>query len=573
MYKKLTAAITAAFTFFSLTAVCLASADIPVTGDDIKEMAWSHTLDKEKNLDEILALEYQDDSDLNSQSIKLSELIDPSKSIYEGINKTDDREQSLWLCADKNGSGVYYSLILDKDKNGKMKITDINDFSDFVPYWFDNDEWFAKAADAVNANLSGTVNDVYMDMLHLKFLTDSGAYILFRNENTSSAAPADGFINIDDHTLLAEENAYNSYLEENDALTDKWFEEANLKMREMFPELRYETKESRGVYDKETVTDSLAEYNGKKSIYSDVPDEYAPYVNCLADIGIMNGTADNEFSPDRIVTRAEMAAVMSRAFMLESGAEGLFGDVPDEYWAAPYINALAKTGVFESSDGFFRPNDPVTYDELFKTVVLMMGYGMDYYAMPTDKNYPYGTNNTAISFGFADGLDSFKTTDGVTRLNLAVILCNMLDTQLYTTELTVGLGNPGFIISQHRDITLAEYLNGIPIEHGFLVRGLNEYEDFDKYMADMRKQASPVISELNQKLSQRYFLSGWIRTGYGGDDYEGTSVGVKTAGSGYFAADEDYPENDTEKDLNQDGEGKSDNPGGASHSSGVIKTE
>lgn len=586
MYKKFAAAVTAAvMAFGALPAVGFAEADIPVTGEDIKEMAWSHTLDKEEDCEEILALEYSDESDLNGETIKLGDLIDPSKSIYDGINKEEDWDYAVWLCADKNDSDVYYDIILNRDENGGMKIVDISDFSDFVPYWFNNDEWFDKAADAVNANLDGTVKDVYMEQLHLKFQTDSGSYILFRSEDTTKAKPAEGFINIDDRTLLAEENAYKSYEEENNVLGKQWFKEANEKMRAVLPELRYETEEGSGVYDKEEVTDSLAAYAGAKSIYDDVSDEYAPYINCLADMGIMNGTGDNEFSPDRIVTRAEMAAVMSRAFKLENADSSLFTDVPEDFWAAGDINAFGAIGVFEGSgDGTFRPNDAVTYDELFKTVVLMMGYGMDYYAMPSDRNYPYGTNNTAISFGFADNLESFQTTDGVTRLNLSIVLCNMLDTRLYTTELIIGMLNPGLMTAQHRDITLAEYLSGTPIEYGFLVRGLAEYEEYNEYKSQMRKKVSSIMSELNEKLSERYFMSGWIRTGYeeGGDG--GSSAGIRTAGSGGYgaepAASGSLPSSENEENGSSEKTSASENEnnsgiheGGASHSSGIIKTD
>ena len=70
------------------------------------------------------------------------------------------------------------------------------------------------------------------------------------------------------------------------------------------------------------------------------------------------------FCPGRVVTRAQMMAFLARALGLEDGAVALtsrFADVPGGAWYLPYLERLADLGVVEPyEDGTFRPSEPLT---------------------------------------------------------------------------------------------------------------------------------------------------------------------------------------------------------------------
>ncbi len=82
-------------------------------------------------------------------------------------------------------------------------------------------------------------------------------------------------------------------------------------------------------------------------VFSDVRpgDWFAPYVEELAARGITVGYGNGAYRPDRIVSRAEMAVFLVRAFNIPTGdPTGMFEDVsPDSYYAA-VAESLYRSG-------------------------------------------------------------------------------------------------------------------------------------------------------------------------------------------------------------------------------------
>ena len=93
-------------------------------------------------------------------------------------------------------------------------------------------------------------------------------------------------------------------------------------------------------------------------------------INCIAYYGITQGTGDGStYSPNRDVTRAQMAVFMARAAEvsgvdLGDARDAGFSDI-DEAWgeAQDAINRLASKGMIASGDAF-RPNDAITRAEM-----------------------------------------------------------------------------------------------------------------------------------------------------------------------------------------------------------------
>ncbi|HHX69991.1 MAG TPA: S-layer homology domain-containing protein, partial [Gallicola sp.] len=102
-------------------------------------------------------------------------------------------------------------------------------------------------------------------------------------------------------------------------------------------------------------------------------------VTTLAALGIISGYEDGTFGPDRTITRAEFAAVVTRALGLgDSGAEKTptkFSDVPEEHWASGYVSLASSMGIIVGhGDGTFGPDDEVTYEQAIKMLVCALGY-------------------------------------------------------------------------------------------------------------------------------------------------------------------------------------------------------
>jgi len=114
--------------------------------------------------------------------------------------------------------------------------------------------------------------------------------------------------------------------------------------------------------------------------FSDVPDGewYAEAVNCLAELGIIDGYPDGSFKPDATMTRAEFATLASRFDELGAVDADIFEDVPPTHWAVAYINsAYAKGWINGYPDGTFKPEGLITRGEVVTLVNAMLSRKID----------------------------------------------------------------------------------------------------------------------------------------------------------------------------------------------------
>ena len=104
---------------------------------------------------------------------------------------------------------------------------------------------------------------------------------------------------------------------------------------------------------------------------------YAQAVNYLTSIDIITGYDDGSFRPNRDITRAEFAAMISRFVGLEDNATQPFADVPEEHWASDYITSAYLKGWINGYPGMvFLPEKHITRAEIIKVVNCMLGRGI-----------------------------------------------------------------------------------------------------------------------------------------------------------------------------------------------------
>lgn len=87
-----------------------------------------------------------------------------------------------------------------------------------------------------------------------------------------------------------------------------------------------------------------------QAMFPDVPADYwaQPYIEKLAQEGIVEGYLDGTFRPERVIDRDEYAALIRQAFDTEEvrslESASTLGDVPEDYWAEGAIEEAYEGG-------------------------------------------------------------------------------------------------------------------------------------------------------------------------------------------------------------------------------------
>ncbi len=135
---------------------------------------------------------------------------------------------------------------------------------------------------------------------------------------------------------------------------------------------------------------------------SDVSSDYwaRPFIQALADNNVITGFPDGSFRPNQAVTRAEFAALIQKAFPNQNRVRQLsaggFRDVPAGYWAASAIQYAYETGFVAGYPGnVFSPNQQIP--KVQAIVALTNGLGLTASGTGTSTDLStYYTDATAI---------------------------------------------------------------------------------------------------------------------------------------------------------------------------------
>lgn len=110
---------------------------------------------------------------------------------------------------------------------------------------------------------------------------------------------------------------------------------------------------------------------GQESNFIDVsPTHWAnKFIGAAARSGLMNGYSDGSFRPDEKISRGELAALITRAFKLTGTGNTSFKDVTRNAWYYDSIDALASNNIITGyADSTFKPEKDITRAE-FATIV------------------------------------------------------------------------------------------------------------------------------------------------------------------------------------------------------------
>lgn len=99
-------------------------------------------------------------------------------------------------------------------------------------------------------------------------------------------------------------------------------------------------------------------------------------VEWLAGKLIVRGVGGDTFAPDRPVTRAEFAAMLTRSLGLaESNGTAAFADANGDAWYAGALGAAVEAGLIDGfPDGSFWPDEAVTREQIFAMIARAIDY-------------------------------------------------------------------------------------------------------------------------------------------------------------------------------------------------------
>ena len=157
--------------------------------------------------------------------------------------------------------------------------------------------------------------------------------------------------------------------------------------------------------------------------------DHAQAVSTMVALNIINGNDDGSFAPDRVVTRAEMAKMITiarnggRDPVLGVKATPTYTDIKG-HWAEKYIEYCSSLKIISGrGDGTFQPDATVTGTEAAKMTLTAMGYDATVFNF-TGLDWAINVNTEANNAKLYDKLDSVNPDEGMTRDNAAQLMYN-----------------------------------------------------------------------------------------------------------------------------------------------------
>lgn len=155
----------------------------------------------------------------------------------------------------------------------------------------------------------------------------------------------------------------------------------------------------------------------------------------LGSLGIMQGTGNNRFEPNRPLTRAEFCKLAVTAMGIDDASPyasyTIFPDVHASHWAARYVNAALRHPDFKDNyiirgyaDGTFGPDRQLTYGEVCTMLLRMPGYKES----DIGPFWPADYIAQANALGLTQGVSIKDAKTPVTRADAATMLLNTLGT-------------------------------------------------------------------------------------------------------------------------------------------------
>ncbi len=223
-----------------------------------------------------------------------------------------------------------------------------------------------------------------------------------------------------------------------------------------------------------------------KTQFDDIAgEECEEAVRVLSEIGVIYGMTADEYDPDGLTTRGQMASIILRMLNLDNVSaptSQVFADVPTTHHNFNDITSAYNLGIIEGNgDGTFNPEGNVLYPEAVKMLVCALGYDV---LAQSKGGYPAGYYSVASQIDLTMGID--LKNEPIPRSDTAIMLYNALKIDIYERtsygdEETYGSVKNDNVLTRYLGY---DYVEGIVTDNGISSLTSSSNIDFDQIKID-----------------------------------------------------------------------------------------
>lgn len=178
----------------------------------------------------------------------------------------------------------------------------------------------------------------------------------------------------------------------------------------------------------------------KIEIFSDISGHWAKdSIEALYKLGLVNGVGENRYDPEGFVTKAELTAVLMRAFDVEGDNECEFFDVLKSDWFYNEVTRAASSGIVSGFLGRFEPNAYVTREQAAKIITELYWKKVppltkaaptaDFKDISEVSEWALEYVNACVKYELMNGVSDeyFSPKSNITRAQMTVIVKRLTD--------------------------------------------------------------------------------------------------------------------------------------------------
>lgn len=185
--------------------------------------------------------------------------------------------------------------------------------------------------------------------------------------------------------------------------------------------------------------------------FSDFPNDWStPAMNKALDNGLLGGVGDGLIAPQGVLTRAQMAAIINRAFASSAKASlAGYSDVSTEAWYYDDMAKAVQMGTFSGAgDGLLEPERPITREEAFSVLARAFALKNGKAAVLAEfsdggevSDWAKGTVAAMVGGGYVNGSDGKRLNPraSITRAEFAAVMSNLVAQYIDAEEIARGI--------------------------------------------------------------------------------------------------------------------------------------
>lgn len=154
-------------------------------------------------------------------------------------------------------------------------------------------------------------------------------------------------------------------------------------------------------------------------------------IDLLNGYNIINGYPNDNFQPENFVTRAEMAKMLTIVLGYYEYTQNMHSNFNDTsgHWAENYVELANALGIIKgTSENTYEPDKKISFAESYTMILRLLGYTDNSLIGEWPSNY----YKKAVDIGLFKNIDINKTY--ATRENVAIMLYNALDINMVSVN-------------------------------------------------------------------------------------------------------------------------------------------